>query len=433
MPAGDRLFGQQLIRRLRFLREAQWWPRERIEAYRAEALRALLATAHAEVPFYRELWDQHGVRVADIQNPAGLARLPFVTKNLIRPAYPDRITRPTGQKTYEVSSSGSTGANFRVREDFATAGHYRAAFMLVLEWSGWRTGVRHMQTGMTSRTSLDRRLKDFFFRTHYVRAFDLTDAHLDKALDELERHRIDHLWGYPGSIYYLARHARKRNWNRPLTGIVTWGDMLYPHQRREAESVFGTRVVDTYGCGEGIQVSAQCGFGDHYHTQDLDTVVEYVDDAGNPVPPGTPGNVLLTRLHPGPMPLIRYRVGDVATARAQLTCACGREWGQLESLQGRESDAVVTPDGNRLIVHFFTGILEYFTEVDQFQVVQTEADRLLVRILTADYSPELGRRIVQALASKGITGMTIEVEPVADIPASPSGKRRFVMSLLPKP
>ena len=62
--------------------------------------------------------------------------------------------------------------------------------------------------------------------------------------------------------------------------------MLHPHYRREIERVFRTRVFDTYGCGEGFQIAAQCGTANTYHVHSLDVIVEYVDDEGRPVAAG---------------------------------------------------------------------------------------------------------------------------------------------------
>ncbi len=42
---------------------------------------------------------------------------------------------------------------------------------------------------------------------------------------------------------------------------MTWGDTLYAHYRETIERAFGARVLDTYGIGEGMQVSAQCEGG----------------------------------------------------------------------------------------------------------------------------------------------------------------------------
>ena len=339
---------------------------------------------------------------------------------MLRAAYPDRVTRPTGRRTYEAGSSGSTGANFYVREDAPTAGRYRAAFLLALEWAGWRIGDAHVQTGMTLRRSRDRRLKDRLLRCHYVSAFDLSDASLDATLDLIERRRIFHLWGYPGSLYFLAARAIRRGWNLPLRSLVTWGDNLYPHYRGTIEAAFGTRVFDTYGCGEGIQIAAQCGHASNYHIFTTETIVEFVD-----------GSLIVTRLWPGPMPLIRYRIGDLGAAGGTAPCPCGRGFDLLAGIEGRDTDVVVTPAGNRLIVHFFTGILEHFHEIACFQVVQSERDSILLRLVPAEgcaVTPELEAEIVRRFEARGMREMKVHFEITDEIPVAPSGKRRFVIA-----
>jgi phenylacetate-CoA ligase len=428
--AGDAAMGHPMVERLAFLERAQWWSEEQIEDYRRAQLRGLMAAA-VEVPFYREHFERSRVLPGEIQTPADLRRLPAVTKEQLRANYPDRTVRPTGQRTYETSTSGSTGLNFRLREDRATAGWYRAAFLLALEWAGWRMGDSHLQTGISPDRGTEQRIKDLLFRCAYFSAYDLSDEALDRALETLDRKRISHLWGYPGSLDCLARRAQARGFNRPLTSLVTWGDSLQSGQRARIESAFQGRVFDTYGCGEGIQVAAQCGTGAGYHLYSLDVIVDYVDDDGVPVPPGTPGNLLLTRLHPGPMPFIRYRVGDVATSAAGRACSCGRAWEMLDSIQGRTADAVLTPGGNRLIVHFFTGVLEHFTEIDQFQIVQDRVDAITLRVVpTPAWSNQSEPRIVAALHRRG-AGLDVHIEKVNAIPLTSGGKRRFVVSNLP--
>lgn len=434
LPAGDRALGQGMMRRLRFLERAQWWGPEALRARRDESLASLVEVAYREVPFYRELMDGARVKPSDVRRPEDLRRLPVVTKAMLRAGYPHATTRATGQKTYESSSSGSTGTNFSVREDQETGGWYRASFMLALGWAGWRFGEPHLQTGMTLSRDLPRRLKDALLRCRYVSAFDLSDRHLDATLGLMERDRIEHVWGYPGSLYYLAQRAAAAGWNRPLGSVVTWGDNLYPRYREGIERAFGTRVFDTYGCGEGIQVAAQCGSGREYHVHTLDVVVEFLGDDGEPVGPGEAGNLILTRLHPGPMPLIRYQVGDVGVASTRAACECGRGFELMDSIQGRDTDVVVTPAGNRLIVHFFTGILEFFPEVNSFQVVQESPDSMVVRVLpAAGFRSETAAAIKARLVEKGAVGINIEVETVSEIPTAPSGKRRFVVSKIAKP
>src|SRR5207248_6699878 len=117
LPLGDAATQQHVMRRLRFLEQAQWWRREKVYAERNRLLARLIQTAYNEVPFYRELMDNADVRPADIIRREDLSKLPVVTKDMLRPAYPHRTTRKTGMKTYEACSSGSTGKNFCVRED----------------------------------------------------------------------------------------------------------------------------------------------------------------------------------------------------------------------------------------------------------------------------------------------------------------------------
>jgi phenylacetate-CoA ligase len=362
-----------------------------------------------------------------------LQKLPVVTKAMLRPAYPDQTTRNTGQPDFEVCSSGSTGNPFRVREDADTAGQYRAVFLLMLEWSGWRIGLPHVQTGITPDRSGPKQIKDLLLRCRYIPAFDLTDPHLDTVLDFMDSHHIRFLWGYPGSLYSLARRAAHRGWNQPLKSVAAWGDNLYAHYRRTIEQVFKTKVYNQYGCGEGVEISAQCAHGDWLHVFDTDVIVEYLDEQASPVPPGRTGNIVVTRLHPGPMPLIRYQVGDVGASGGDRRCECGRGLSVMESIQGRDTDIVFTPGGNRLIVHFFTGILEFFPQVDLFQVVQQDVHSIDLRIVPhPDFTDALKQRIINRLKQAG-ADLDIRIQLVDAIPTTANGKRRFVINKMQNP
>lgn len=432
LPVGDLVFGQRMMQRLAFLRNAQWWTPEQLIAYQHQELQRLIQTIYDEVPYTRSLMDERGLRPQDIQTREDLQKLPVMTKDMIRAQVGDQLVRPTGQATYDACSSGSTGSPLCVKEDSYTAGWYRAAFMLALEWLGWTPGLPHVQTGMSLKRTRGRWIKDLMLRCHYVSAYDLTDKHLDEILDYMEQHQTKYLWGYPGSIYFLAKRAKERGWNQPLIGAATWGDNLYAHYREMIESAFHTRVTDTYGIGEGTQISAQCGEGTHYHIFSTDVITEFLDDQDRPVPDGEVGNVIVTRLHPGPQPLIRYKIGDIAISGGWRKCACGRGFEILESVQGRDTDVIVTPSGNRLIVHFFTGILEYFTQVETFQIVQEESESIRLLIVpNAGYNSEVADEILRQLREKG-ADIDIHIELVQDVPVGKSGKRRFVINRMQK-
>ena len=58
----------------------------------------------------------------------------------------------------------------------------------------------------------------------------------------------------------------------------------------------------------GYQCRHQAGAVHHLH-EDAN-VLEVVDEAGRPVPPGTPGELVVTPLTTSGMALLRYRLGD---------------------------------------------------------------------------------------------------------------------------
>lgn len=429
LPLGDLMYGQQMMKRLAFLQDAQWWSRDKIYHYRDQLLQKTIYEAY-EVPFYRDLMKRHGISPNDIGGYDDLKHMPIVTKSMLRAQFPHNTTRETGQKTYNACSSGSTGEPFCVKEDNYTAGWYRASFMLALHWAGWRIGEPHLQTGMTLVRDRGRRIKDLLLVCQYESAYDLTDEHLDHMLNLLINRKLRHLWGYPGSLYHLAKRAIETGKTTQLTSVVTWGDMVFPSFRNAIEQAFGIQVTDTYGCAEGIQVSAQCEGSSYYLVHNFDVIVEYLDDQGNPVPVGEPGHLILTRLHAGPMPLIRYRVGDMAVSGGDRKPACGRGLEIMENIQGRDTDIIMTPSGNRLIVHFFTGILEHYTEIKSFQIVQHKLDEIVLRVIPGEgFNAAVANRVIQQLRERG-ADVAIKLELVDQIPLNTGGKRRFVISHL---
>ena len=299
-------------------------------------------------------------------------------------------------------------------------------------FSGWEIGEPFLQTGMSLKRGAVRWAKDLLLGVQYVSAFDLSDTILDRYLSVIEELRLRYVMGYPGSIFFLARRARQLGFNHRLRGIVCWGDNLYRHYRQEMENAFGCQATDTYGCGEGIQVAAQCGGGDGaYHVFMPHVIVEVVNDDGIPVPAGQAGTILLTRLDAGAMPLIRYNVGDIGRMGQLVCCSCGRGFETMAAIDGRDTDVIVTPRGNRLIVHFFTGIFEYFPSIDTFRITQDRPDAIRVEIAPrSDFKLEHWDQIKREILEKGDPDLKIDMTLVPDIGLESSNKRRFVISRL---
>jgi phenylacetate-CoA ligase len=434
LPVADLVTKQQVMRSYRFFQESQWWPLERLQEFQNVRLRNTIQTAYSEVPFYREVFDRHGIRVEDISTRNDLVRIPPASKEDLRKAYPDRCVRKVPYPIQEFFTSGSSGKPFAVKVDSLTLSEARALMFIRANFSGWEIGDPFLQTGMTLERGVIKRAKDFLLGVQYVSAFDLSDAVLDRYLSAIENRRLRFVMGYPGSIFFLAKRARQVGFNHHLSGIVCWGDNLYQHYRQEMEKAFGCRVTDTYGCGEGIQVAAQCGeSNDAYHIFMPHVIVEVVDENGAPVPTGTQGTILLTRLNAGAMPLVRYQVGDMGRMGQAIACSCGRGLETMAAIDGRDTDVVITPRGNRLIVHFFTGIFEYFPSIDTFRITQERQEAILVEIVPRpDFRPEHWAQIKKEILEKGDPDLVVEMVLVNEIAPGASNKRRFVVSKLPE-
>lgn len=429
LPLGDALIGQSVMKWYRYFEEMQWMSKESLIHLQNERLCKLIKVAYYEIPFYREFYDKHGVNINNINTVEDIKRLPVVTKNLLREAFPDRCVRKGGGKIYEFFTSGSSGKPFAVRLDSDTLSESRALMLLRADYSGWRIGDAIFQTGVSPDRGIVKKAKDKLLRVEYRSAFDLSNEALDNNLHIIEKKAIRYIMGYPGSIYLLAKRANYNGFKEKINGIVTWGDNLYAHYRRQIEEQFECRVTDTYGCGEGIQIAAQCGCQEGCYHVFMPHVIVEITKEGIPVSGGETGEILLTRLNPGVMPLIRYHVGDIGKKSSRTSCSCGRGLEILESIDGRDTDIVLTPNGNRLIVHFFTGIFEYYPSIDTFQVIQNKTGEITINIVPRkDFSNKDWEKIEHEIRDKGDKDLIINLNIVKEIPVESSNKRRFVIS-----
>ena len=98
-PLHERLKGHETVRRLSELERSQWWPRERLESYRRERLRAFFTRVGAKVPYYREL---------GLDPSSRLELLPFLTKDIIRKNL-QRLKSEDAQDLSLYNTGGSTG------------------------------------------------------------------------------------------------------------------------------------------------------------------------------------------------------------------------------------------------------------------------------------------------------------------------------------
>ena len=131
-----------------------------------------------------------------------------------------------------------------------------------------------------------------------------------------------------------------------VSGILSAADWLAPDLRAAARQAWGIPLLEHYGSTEGAFAGAvECPACDGLHWQALDLLPEVVDPLGGaPLPPGQPGELVLTTLQREAMPLIRYRTGDMVILRDDV-CACGSPLPRLQAVLGRIERG---PEGMRL-------------------------------------------------------------------------------------
>jgi phenylacetate-coenzyme A ligase PaaK-like adenylate-forming protein len=160
------------------------------------------------------------------------------------------------------------------------------------------------------------------------------------------------------------------------------------------------------------------------------------------VPLGTRGSkVLLTNLYNRVQPFIRYEIGDVLALSAK-PCACGSRLPLITAINGRTADQFWVQAGGRyreVSPYLFRKAIHHVLEMAEFQVVQTERNRFVVKAVPmpgAALAPErLRRPLLEALAAEGLAGVVhVEAQVVDQIEADRrSGKKRRMRSLVGPP
>jgi phenylacetate-CoA ligase len=411
--------------------------REELDALQLRKLQRLVQHAYVHVPFYRDRMRQAGVHPEDIRSLEDIATLPLLAKDDVRKRLFFDLFADNHHKRemLRVATSGSTGEPFVTYADRYQLEMRFATTLRALEWTGWRFGDRqarlwHQTLGMSKSQQFRERLDAFFMRRLFVPAFELSSDSLEDYIAKIRKHKPFLLDGYAESLNFLAAYLR----NGDAAGlspkaVMSSAQTLPAGVRKEIESTLGANVFDKYGSREFSGIAYQCEAGDAFHVMDESYVVELLVD-GRAAKPGEVGEVVITDLNNFSVPLIRYRIGDLATAVDQSKpCPCGRNLSRIGAIQGRTQAIVHCADGTWLpgtfFAHFFK---EYDHVVRFFQVVQEERGAFRLRIVKGDQFSEAGFEDLLTALREYVADTRIDVEFVDEIPLVRTGKRSPVVS-----
>lgn len=407
-------------------------PPDKLEELRLDKLRRILVHAYQRTAFYRRLFDQARVHPDRVRNFDDFLRFPIVDRvDLQAASLSDRLTAGlSAERLIRIQTSGSTGIPFVVYKTPSENRQRYAVFSRILLENGYSVRNRILTIW---RESVSPRQKWFqrmgFIRVRRVSIFEPVAAWADAIND----YRPDVLYTTGSSARMLAEYLQDtgRTVIRPKM-VIPSGDMVDAATRARITKVFGVAPLDLYGSNENGSLGWQCSERSGWHLN-VDAVhIEILREDGSPAPPGEEGAVVCTNLNDVAMPLIRYRLGDIAAAAAE-PCRCGRPLPLLQQLRGRQDDILTLPNGRRVTYHNFQAMMIDITSVRRYQVVQDAAGRIRVLVQLWDRErdvliAETIRDRVESGLRRLCPGITVTLEIREQIPLEPSGKIRFVVS-----
>jgi phenylacetate-CoA ligase len=388
-----------------------WWTRSggtaAIDAARRRRFAALVQFARERSRFYRDAY--RALPRRDLLP----AELPVVTKSALMTSFNDWVTDPTlrldGVKAFLADrqhigdryldryvvwkSSGSTGEPGVFVQDADALATFDALMAAPVDpmrladqypWERLPHGGRAALVAATgehfaSIASWRRICRSVPWIA--ARGFSIMDP-MPRLVADLNAYQPAFLASYPTMLTLLAEEQQARRLKiRPLR-VWSGGECLPHSAHAQIEHAFGCRVINEYGASECMSIACGCTEGWLHVNADW-VLLEPVDDEHHPVPPGDSSyTVLLTNLTNRVQPLIRYDLGDTVIAKP-APCACGNPLPAIQ-VEGRHEDIVSLHAPDETIVRLpplaLTTVVEETANVHRFQVVQTAADRLMLRL-----------------------------------------------------
>jgi phenylacetate-CoA ligase len=189
-------------------------------------------------------------------------------------------------------------------------------------------------------------------------------------------------------------------------------------------------VLNVYGCTQVKEIAWQCPAreGDHVNADWLLVGVESGDAAAGQ----WAGRLLVTSLYNFAMPLLRYEVGDAGFA-LEGRCVCGRGLPLISPTLGRSVDYLALASGTLVAPCSLTCAVEATEGMQEYQVIQTQADVVELRVVPNDDFRVASRRALVAAVRPVLPGVTVRICTMPAIPLEPSGELRILKSELARP
>jgi len=327
--------------------ELETLPREDLESLQLRRLQALVERVYANVAFYRQKFDEIGIKPSDIRSLADLKLLPFTEKQDMRNHYPFGLFAVPKDNVVRIhASSGTTGKS-------TVVGYTRRD---VRNWARMMARC-FVAAGASSRDIIHNAYGYGLFTgglgAHYgAEELGATIVPVSGGgtkrqvmlLKDFAPTVICSTPSYALVLYETALEAgidfKKLDLRIGIFGAEPWTEEM----RRDIESKMDITAIDIYGLSEimGPGVGIECHEAQKgLHIMEDHFLVEIIDpDTGEVLPPGEVGELVITTLTKEAQPLIRYRTRDI-TKLDTVPCRCGRTTARMHRMMGRSDDMLI--------------------------------------------------------------------------------------------
>jgi phenylacetate-CoA ligase len=250
-----------------------------------------------------------------------------------------------------------------------------------------------------------------------------------KLVDALLAYAPQVIYGVRTSLVLAAEELLRRGLTAPpMKLLVAGGEVVDAHARELCRRAFGIDISETYGTVEmGVMA-----YQDHDRPglkliEDC-TYFEFLDEQNRPVGPGQLGRVVVTDLHGGLMPFVRYDQGDLAIYSLQRN-----KWGEtvrmIDRIVGRQDDLIRLPDGRILTYLDFYDLRYGYPGLRQLRVTQRAPLSFLVEVAAEPgYFGDIQEDMVRRLGRLSELPLKFEIRRVEHIAPEPSGKLRMLIA-----
>ncbi len=358
-----------------FQPEIETMPREELFQLQLERIGETLRNAYENVPFYRQQFDEAGVRPEDFRSFEDLQRFPFLVKQDMRDAYPYGLfARPNKDVARIHASSGTTGQATVVGHTAADLRNWGDCFARGIAMVGG-------SADSTLQVSYGYGLFTGGLGAHAggeamgCTVIPTSSGNTKRQVQMMRDLGTDILACTPSYALFIADTAIEMGYDPAKDFKISAGifgaEPCSQNMRDEISEKLGIQYCDVYGLSEvmGPGVAMECAERSGLHIAEDHFYCEILDpDTLAPVPDGEWGELVITTLTRECCPLVRYRTRDVTRIISE-PCACGRTHRKIDKLRGRTDDMLILRGVNVFPSQIEQVITSFEEVVPHYQIV----------------------------------------------------------------